>query len=76
VRADYSPILAAPASASAAQAAAEISGAAPPPLAAPSGAPAQAEDNAELSERVRLVAKREPDLAANVLRMWLQESKT
>jgi flagellar M-ring protein FliF len=35
-----------------------------------------AEDNNELSERVRLVAKREPELTANVLRMWLQESKT
>jgi flagellar M-ring protein FliF len=33
------------------------------------------EDTNELSERVRLLAKREPDLTLNVLRMWLQESK-
>jgi flagellar M-ring protein FliF len=35
-----------------------------------------AEDNSELAERVRIVAKREPELTVNVLRMWLQESKT
>ena len=35
-----------------------------------------AEDNGELAERVRTVAKREPDLTVNVLRMWLQESKS
>jgi flagellar M-ring protein FliF len=46
------------------------------PVAPPAVALASAEDNNELSERVRLVAKREPDLTANVLRMWLQESKT
>jgi flagellar M-ring protein FliF len=33
------------------------------------------EDTNELSERVRLLAKREPDLTLNVLRMWLQENK-
>jgi len=55
----------------AALAGAEIGRAAPPPIAAP----AAQEDNNELSERVRLVVKREPDLTANVLRMWLQESK-
>ena len=37
---------------------------------------ATAEENGELAERVRLLAKREPDLTVNVLRMWLQESKT
>jgi flagellar M-ring protein FliF len=31
------------------------------------------EDNGELADRVRLVAKREPALTVNVLRMWLQE---
>jgi flagellar biosynthesis/type III secretory pathway M-ring protein FliF/YscJ len=35
-----------------------------------------AEDPNELSERVRLVAKREPELTVNVLRMWLQDSKS
>jgi flagellar M-ring protein FliF len=34
------------------------------------------EDTDELSERVRQLAKREPDLTLNVLRMWLQESKS
>jgi len=34
------------------------------------------EENSALSDRVRLVAKREPELTANVLRMWLQDSKT
>ena len=29
----------------------------------------------ELSERVRVTAKRDPELAVNVLRIWLQESK-
>jgi flagellar biosynthesis/type III secretory pathway M-ring protein FliF/YscJ len=35
---------------------------------------APVEDHNELAERVRTVAKREPELTANVLRMWLQES--
>jgi flagellar M-ring protein FliF len=39
------------------------------------GPGAIAEDTDELSERVRQLAKREPDLTLNVLRMWLQESK-
>jgi flagellar M-ring protein FliF len=34
------------------------------------------EDTNDLSERVRMLAKREPDLTLNVLRMWLQESKS
>jgi flagellar M-ring protein FliF len=46
-------------------AAAQIAALQPPPA---------AEDNAELAERVRTVAKREQDLTVNVLRMWLQES--
>lgn len=33
-------------------------------------------DNSELAERVRQLAKRDPLVTANVLRMWLQESKT
>jgi len=33
-----------------------------------------AENDSELAERVRLVARREPALTVNVLRMWLQES--
>ena len=43
-------------------------------IAATAAAPPAAEDNSELAERVRLVAKREPALTVNVLRMWLQES--
>ena len=39
-------------------------------------APPAAEDNSELAGRVRLVAKRDPALTVNVLRMWLQESAT
>jgi flagellar M-ring protein FliF len=39
-------------------------------------APAAAEDNKELAERVRMVAKREPELTANVLRMWLQANRS
>ena len=39
-------------------------------------APAADEDNSELAQRVRMVAKREPELTANVLRMWLQESRS
>ena len=38
-------------------------------------APAIVEDTDKLSERVRQVAKRDPELTLNVLRMWLQESK-
>ena len=64
---DYSPVVA-----SSAPATAEIGRSTPPPIAPPAAAQ---EDNNELSERVRLVVKREPDLTANVLRMWLQESK-
>jgi flagellar M-ring protein FliF len=75
VRGDYGP-LAAPSAVPGAAPAPEISAAAPPPIAAPTNPPAAAEDNNGLSERVRLVAKREPDITANVLRMWLQESKT
>jgi flagellar biosynthesis/type III secretory pathway M-ring protein FliF/YscJ len=37
---------------------------------------AAAENSDELSERVKLLAKREPDLTVNVLRMWLQGSKS
>ena len=33
------------------------------------------EDRAELADRVRLLAKREPAVTANVLRMWLQDGK-
>jgi len=39
-------------------------------------APSAAEENSELAQRVRMVAKREPELTANVLRMWLQESRS
>ena len=49
-----------------------------PAAAAVAGAvagPGTVEENNQLSERVRMVAKREPDLTANVLRMWLQESR-
>jgi flagellar M-ring protein FliF len=67
-RTEYRPVVAG--------AAAEIAGAAAPAPAASTSALAAAGDNNELSERVRMVAKREPDLTANVLRMWLQESKT
>jgi hypothetical protein len=42
-------------------------------IAAAAAAPSLAQDNGELAERVRLVAKREPALTVNVLRMWLQE---
>ena len=45
---------------------------------APYGATHQAsssEDRAELADRVRLLAKREPTVTANVLRMWLQDGK-
>jgi flagellar M-ring protein FliF len=72
------PVAAAPgdlAAAVAASAAAPAAAPVVPPPAAPVAALTSAEDNNELSERVRLVAKREPDLTANVLRMWLQESK-
>jgi flagellar M-ring protein FliF len=68
-RSDYSPA-----------AAAEIAGAQAPPLggatASSLAAPAAGEETQDLSERVRLVAKREPDVTANVLRMWLQETKS
>jgi flagellar M-ring protein FliF len=37
-------------------------------------APTAVEEGNELAERVRSVAKREPALTVNVLRMWLQES--
>jgi len=77
-RAQYGPASVA-AAAGAGDVAAAVAAAGGTPLGAPT-APAvaaltSAEDNNELSERVRLVAKREPDLTANVLRMWLQESK-
>jgi flagellar M-ring protein FliF len=39
------------------------------------GSGAVVEDTGDLSERVRQLAKREPDLTLNVLRMWLQEGK-
>jgi flagellar M-ring protein FliF len=64
------------------------SGAQPQQLAEASGggaqlaaAVAQAEammmdDTGELADRVRQLAKRDPLVTANVLRMWLQESKT
>jgi flagellar M-ring protein FliF len=54
----------------------ELSPAAAEIAAAAVAAPAASEDNTELAERVRLVAKREPELTVNVLRMWLQESKS
>ena len=54
----------------------ELSPAAAEIAAAAIEAPAAAEDSSELAERVRMVAKREPELTANVLRMWLQESRT
>ncbi len=41
---------------------------------AATAAPHAIEDNGDLAERVRMVAKREPALTVNVLRMWLQES--
>ncbi len=53
----------------------ELSAAASQIAAAVNAAPA-AEYNSELAERVRMVAKREPELTVNVLRMWLQESKS
>jgi flagellar M-ring protein FliF len=40
------------------------------------GPGAVVEDSDGLSERVRQLAKSEPDLTLNVLRMWLQESKS
>jgi flagellar M-ring protein FliF len=43
------------------------------PIAGSTTAPRAVEDSGELAERVRLVAKREPALTVNVLRMWLQE---
>jgi flagellar M-ring protein FliF len=55
---------------------AELSPAAAQIAATAAGAPPAVEDNSELAERVRLVAKREPALTVNVLRMWLQESAT
>jgi flagellar M-ring protein FliF len=39
------------------------------------GSPSQAGDPIQLAERVRDLARREPAVTANVLRMWLQESK-
>jgi flagellar M-ring protein FliF len=38
--------------------------------------PARAEDTAEMPERVRDMAKREPALAASVVRAWLREEKS
>jgi flagellar M-ring protein FliF len=38
--------------------------------------PARAEDPAEMPERVRDMAKREPALAASVVRAWLREEKS
>src|SRR5579864_309976 len=38
--------------------------------------PARAEDPAEMPERVRDLAKREPALAASVVRAWLREEKS
>jgi flagellar biosynthesis/type III secretory pathway M-ring protein FliF/YscJ len=34
------------------------------------------DDTGELADRVRQLAKRDPLVTANVLRMWLQETKT
>ena len=42
-------------------------------IAAMAAAPRVGDENSDLAERVRLVAKREPALTVNVLRMWLQE---
>jgi len=53
----------------------ELSPAAEEIVTAALAAPTPVEDTNELSERVRMVAKREPELTANVLRMWLQESR-
>src|ERR1035437_958121 len=52
----------------------ELSPAAKEIAAAALAAPPAAEDHNELAERVRSVAKREPELTVNVLRMWLAES--
>jgi flagellar M-ring protein FliF len=52
----------------------ELSPAATEIAAAALAAPTAAEDHNELAERVRSVAKREPELTVNVLRMWLAES--
>jgi flagellar biosynthesis/type III secretory pathway M-ring protein FliF/YscJ len=48
-------------------AAALLSTAAPPAI--------SNEERSDLAERVRMLAKREPDATANVLRMWLQNGK-
>jgi len=37
--------------------------------------PVVKEDSHELAERVKVMAKRDPQVTANVLRMWLQDSK-
>jgi len=52
----------------------ELSPAAKEIAAAALAAPLAAEDHNDLAERVRTVAKREPELTVNVLRMWLAES--
>jgi flagellar M-ring protein FliF len=43
---------------------------------APPAARIEAKTPNELAERVRPIAKRDPAVTANVLRMWLQESRT
>lgn len=52
----------------------ELSAGAAGLAAAAAGAPALLNHD-ELSERVRVAAKRDPELAVNVLRIWLQEAR-
>ncbi|HUA64074.1 MAG TPA: flagellar basal-body MS-ring/collar protein FliF [Verrucomicrobiae bacterium] len=42
----------------------------------PPAEPVLKEDSHELAERVKQMAKRDPQVTANVLRMWLQDSKS
>jgi flagellar M-ring protein FliF len=55
---------------------AELSPAAAQVAASPAMAQSAIEDNSGVAERVRMVAKRDPALTANVLRTWLQESSS
>ena len=71
---DFREELAAPAAhAELSPAASEIAGG---QLTASEAARLAAEDHGELADRVRMLAKRDPAVTANVLRMWLQESKS
>jgi flagellar M-ring protein FliF len=71
---DFREELAAPAAhAELSATAAEVAGG---QLTAAQAAQLAAEDHGELADRVRMLAKRDPAVTANVLRMWLQESKS